>query len=380
MTRPRISPTDAPRAGPLLDPSVVNIAIVRLRVGLGDMIVTVPALRALRRARPEAVITMVTWPETAGVVGRFGRYIDRLLPFSGHPGLPDRPPPTRSAWDAFVRGAVRQRFDLAIQLYGRLPAANAVTEAVGARTTGGFLAPGTSGDLATHLPYPTDRHEVDRHLAALGHLGVAATDAGLEFALTEADRRAAAALLRRSGVGRRPYAVLHPGATAPSRRWPAERFAAVGDALGGDGVDVLVTGEHEERSATGAVCAAMSTAAVDMGGATELGSLATLLAGAAVVVTNDSGPAHLAAAVGAPTVTVFLAGDPQRWAPRGPRHRAATAAPGCQPCGHQLCPIDFRCATGLTPASVVAHARSVLRRGEPTGGRRGFQSRKGDGR
>jgi ADP-heptose:LPS heptosyltransferase len=104
----------------------------------------------------------------------------------------------------------------------------------------------------------------------------------------------------------------------------------------------------------------MRAGAVDLTGRTSLGGFAALLASAALLVGNDSGPAQLAAAVGCPAVTVFLAGDPARWSPPDPRYRALTAGVPCQPCGHQVCPIDFRCALGLDPVRVAAEAGRLL--------------------
>jgi ADP-heptose:LPS heptosyltransferase len=154
--------------------------------------------------------------------------------------------------------------------------------------------------------------------------------------------------------------VLHPGASSPTRRWPVERFAAVGDALAADGWDVVLTGVPGEREISAAVRTRMRAPATDLTGATTLGGLAALLRSCAVLIGNDTGSAHLAAAVGARSVTVFLAGDPVRWAHPGPRHRAAVADVGCAPCPHLVCPIDFRCAASVGPGQVVAAARELL--------------------
>jgi ADP-heptose:LPS heptosyltransferase len=104
----------------------------------------------------------------------------------------------------------------------------------------------------------------------------------------------------------------------------------------------------------------MRAPATDLTGATSLGGLAALLRDSAVLVGNDTGTAHLAAAVGARTVTVFLPGDPVRWAHTGPRHRAVVADVPCAPCPHLECPIDFRCATSVQPPDVLAAVRDVL--------------------
>ncbi|GAA4934437.1 glycosyltransferase family 9 protein [Streptomyces coeruleoprunus] len=346
---------------PLADPSVRRVAYVRARVGLGDLLCTVPALRALRAARPDVRLTFVTWPETAPVVGRFRAYVDELLPFPGYPGIPERTP-RPDLFDAFLAAAAARRFDLALQAYGDRPAANEVTALVPARRTGGFAARGFTGSGALHLPYPDRVHEIHRHLRLVEHLGVPpGADDTPEFPVRVADLTAYAALGRAHGLREGRYAVLHPGATCASRRWPPERFAAVADALAERaGLRIVVTGVRGEEAVTAALARHARTPVVDLTGRTTLGAFACLLRGAALLVANDTGAAHLAAATGTPSVTVFLSGDPVRWAHRGRRHRALSAGVACSPCPHLTCPIDFRCAHALAPGTVVAAALALL--------------------
>ncbi|WNV73724.1 glycosyltransferase family 9 protein [Geodermatophilus sp. DSM 44513] len=348
--------------GPLLDPSVRRVALVRLRVGLGDLLCSGPALRRLRAARPDLHVTLVTYGEMAPVVDRLGG-VDELLPFPGAEGIPERTPDP-AGWAPFVAAAVERRFDLALQVYGDRPVANRVTAALGARLVGGFAPTGwepPAGAEHLHLRYPLHLHEAQRHLALLTHLGLPEGDPPpMHFPVGADDEAAQAALLARHGLVPGRYAVLHPGASAATRRWPAERYAAVGDALAADGLAVVVTGVPGERDVAAAVVAAMQAPAVDLTGATGLGGLAALLRDAAVLVGNDTGSAHLAAAVGARSVTVFLPGEPVRWAHGGPRHRALAADVPCAPCPHLVCPIDFRCADSVRPADVLAAARELV--------------------
>jgi ADP-heptose:LPS heptosyltransferase len=347
-------------ARPLADPDTRRVLLVRLRVGLGDLLASVPALRALRAARPDAEVTLLTWAEMAPVVARMGAYVDELLDFPGWPGIPERPPRLKEL-PGFLGEVRRRRFDLAVQMYGGQAAANQVTERLGARRTAGFFTPGQwDADLATHLPYPYREREVRRHLELVGFLGAPPAGEDLEFPLLPEDLDEAGALRRRHGLPDGGFACLHPGATAASRRWPPERFAAVADALAARGLPVALVGVPGEEPVAAAVAATMAAPAVDLTGRTSLGGFAALLASAALLVGNDSGPAQLAAAVGCPAVTVFLAGDPARWSPADPRYRPVSAGVPCQPCGHQACPIDFRCALDLTPDRVAAEAGRLL--------------------
>ena len=349
---------------PLINSSVRSVLLVRLRVGLGDLLCTVPAVRALRAARPDLHVALATWPEMTGVVDRMAPWVDELVPFPGAPGIPERPPDgTLPAWSAAMSA---RGWDLALQVYGDNRAANAVTAATGARIVGGFAPTGAPDldavlDPSLHLPYPHALHEVDRHLALLEHLGLPpGASRALEWPLTTDDEDGAAELGLRPGT----YAVLHPGATSPSRLWPAERFAEVADGLSGAGLEVVVGGVPSEAATTGAVVAACRRPVRDVTGRTSLGAYAALLRDAAVVVANDTGTAHLSAAVGGRAVTLFLSGDPRRW--RHAPHLQAVVREdvGCNPCPHLVCPIDHRCALRISPGRVLREALRLA--GTPT--------------
>jgi ADP-heptose:LPS heptosyltransferase len=343
-----------------------SVALIRLRVGLGDLLCTVPALRALRAHWPDAHIVLVTWGEMRPVVERYPALVDELMDFPGYPGIPERPPVEEDI-EPFFAAAAERRFDLALQMYGANPAANEVTERMGARRTAGFFVTGaTHPDLSTHLPYPHHEHEVDRHLALLRLLGIPSQGRELEFPLLRADVEEATAALAAAGVEPgRPYACLHPGATSQSRRWPVDRFAAVGDALAARGLQVAVTGVASEAELTGSVVAAMRAAAVDLAGATSLGGYAAVLRDAALLVCSDTGAAHMAAALRTPSVVIFQSGDPDRWTGYGPQHRVARVQVECNPCPHLVCPIDHRCAQRLPAELVLGEADAALAAARP---------------
>jgi ADP-heptose:LPS heptosyltransferase len=348
---------------PLADPAVRRVALVRLRVGLGDLLCSAPALRRLRVARPDLQVTLITWPEMAPLVDRFAADVDELLPFPGAEGIPERAPDP-GGWGSFVAVAADRRFDLALQVYGDRPAANRVTAALGARLVGGFAPTGWEPPPASaslHLRYPVHLHEAERHLRLFEHLGLPpGPPPVMHFPLTAEDETAHAGTLAAHGLTPGRYVVLHAGASSPTRRWPAERYAAVGDALAADGWDVVLTGVAGEREISAAVGDRMRAPTTDLTGRTGLGGLAALLRDSALLIGNDTGSAHLGAAVGARTVTVFLPGDAVRWAHRGPRHRAVVSDVECAPCPHLVCPIDFRCAASVRPGDVLGPARELL--------------------
>jgi ADP-heptose:LPS heptosyltransferase len=346
------------------DPTVRRVAIVRLRIGLGDLLCSLPSWRALRRARPDLGITVVTYAETRHILDRMRAWFDELLPFPGYPGIPERPPHV-SDLPVFQAGAAARRFDLAVQAYGDNPAANAVCDLLEPRFVGGFAPVGwaPARDVALHLPYPRHLPEIRRHLRLFGHLGVPVREGlgeALEFPVTPADEEGWRALSSRYGLPAAGYVVVHPGATSPSRRWPPHRFARVADALASRGLRVVIGGVAGERTLAGRIRAGMAARPVDLAGRTTLGEYAVALRHAALLITNDTGAAHLAAAVGGRSVTVFLSGDPVRWAHGGVRHRAVRPRVACAPCSHLRCPIGFPCADDVTVGDVLAQAAALL--------------------
>jgi len=347
---------------PLRDPGMRRVVLVRLRVGLGDLLCSAPALRALRRHRPDVEVTLVTWPEMATVVERLGHVHD-LLPFPGFAGIPERPAEPE-LWESFVLAAQDRHFDLALQCYGDNPAANTVAAALGAPLVGGFSPRGhmpAPGSEHLHLPYPTAEHEVRRHLLLLERLGlpISPADEQLSFAVSSEEEAAHARSLDELGLRRHGYVVLHPGASSPSRRWPLASFAEVARRLHADGLRVVVTGSAGERDLVSGLAGRAGVPVTDVCGRTDLPGLALLLRDSAVLVGNDTGTAHLAAAVGARSVTIFQPGDPRRWGYRGPTARALTPDVSCAPCPHLECPIDFRCSRATTPERVLSAVRAV---------------------
>jgi ADP-heptose:LPS heptosyltransferase len=307
----RVDPTGAP---------VRRIAVLRA-LQLGDLLCSIPALRALRRAAPEAEVTLIGLPWARELVDRFDQYLDRFLELHGFPGLPELPFDAR-AFPEFLARAHGHAFDLVLQLHGSGESSNVLALLLGGRRTAGFYGPGAyCPDGETFVPYPDALAEPRRLLGLLEALGAEVVDDELEFPLRDADRRALAALRRRHRIDG-PYAVVHPGARS-ARAWSPENFAAVADALARNGLSVVLTGTDAERSVTGAVATAMTAAAVDLAGETTLGTLGALLADARLVICNDTGVSHLAAAVRVPSVVIFTTSDARRWAPLDVRrHRA----------------------------------------------------------
>ncbi len=361
-------------SGAVLPPQALRPALSGLRsiavfraLQLGDMLCVVPALRALRAAAPEAHITLIGMPWAQSFVERYSQYLDELLPFPGFPGFPERAPDVE-AFPRFLEQAQARRFDLAIQMHGSGGLSNPIVALLGARRCAGFHAQGAycpDPDLFT--AWEEGEHEVLRFVRLMEFLGVPARGTGLEFPLVDADHaELRAAWPELPGPG--SFVCVHPGARLPSRRWLPQRFAEVADSLAGQGLQVVLTGSADERAVVDAVKQAMQAPAIDLCGKTSLGALAALLVRARLVICNDTGISHVAAALATPSVIVCCGSDPQRWAPLDrARHRVIGASVSCRPCMHPVCPSGHECAQEVTAAQVAAMARHVMM--EHPGGR-----------
>ena len=181
----------------------------------------------------------------------------------------------------------------------------------------------------------------------------------LEFPVCDDDRRAIAS--QWPGMGQQPYVCVHPGAQLPSRRWPPERFAAIGDELARAGHEVVITGTAAELPLVEAVQQKMHAPATSLAGQTSLWSLGALIERARLLVCNDTGVSHVAAALGTPSVVVSLGSDVARWSPPdAQRHRVLWRPMACRPCGHGVCPVGHGCATQLHTDEVIEAVRDSL--------------------
>ena len=344
--------------------SVHRIAVVRA-LHLGDLLLAIPALRALRAHFAGAEITLIGLPWAEELRRRFTAYIDRFVAFPGYPGIVEgdyQPRRTRR----FLKAQDAYGYDLVIQMHGSGSASNPFALALGGRITAGYYRDARPAGLRLAARYPDDEPEVARNLGLARLVGCGWLDPALEFPLLPADHTEAEELLTSapSVTAKTPLIGIHASAKAPSRRWPPERFAAVADLLAArfDAVIALTGGDNDDdRAITRAIRRHMRHDALDLAGRTSLGGLAALLQRMSLFIGNDSGPAHLAEAVGTPSVTLFGPTDPRRWAPLDQRAHPIVREPvGCSPCVYSDCPIDHCCMRRITPAEVIARASKLL--------------------
>jgi lipopolysaccharide heptosyltransferase II len=333
---------------------------------------TTPALRALHDAVPGRRITLLTSPSAAAVARALPFVADVIVfaaPWMKHPH--DDAAPARTA--ALAERLRERQFDgsvvFTVFTQSALPAAlllllaGVPLRAAHARENPYALL--TDWIAETDLDARAGvRHEVRRQLDLVAALGARATDERLQFPVEPAASARIARLLAAAGVdASRPFIVLHPGATAASRRYPAVAYGAAAAMLSRAGWPVVVTGGVDDAEAVATILAAAPAARALPDGLT-VAELAALLAQAAGVVANNSFAAHLAAAVGTPVVDLYALTNPQH-TPWAVPHRVLSRDVDCRFCFKSVCPAGHHhCLAGVPPAAIVEAVADLV--GTPT--------------
>ncbi|HSL42439.1 MAG TPA: glycosyltransferase family 9 protein [Anaerolineales bacterium] len=295
-------------------PDPERIVILRA-LQLGDLLNAVPAFRALRAAFPNSHISLVGLSWSEEFVRRFHTYLDDFIHFPGIPGFPEQSPDL-ARWPSFLSAMQSRQFDLAIQMQGSGDIANTLVSLWGAKQCAGFYLPGQScPNPNTFLAYPEHEPEAWRHLRLMEFLGIPLQGDELELPIFDEDWKVFQKIQEQSNL-QRNYVCIHPGSRGRERRWPPQNFAVVADRLAARGYQVVLTGTEAEANLTASVALHMRASAIDLAGKTDLGSLAALVSKAQLVVSNDTGISHVAAALKTPSVILFPIPESIRWAPK----------------------------------------------------------------
>lgn len=293
-----------------------NIVVVKALRGLGDILVGTPGLRALRGHYPDAHIALIGLPWTAEVWRRTPGYVDELIEFEGWPGIVDTPFDPLRLPGAMLDLQARE-FDLAIQMHGSGMASNPYTSLLAAKTTAGYYLPANYRPEGLFVPFREDLPQPVLWVHLLEQLGVQPRGYALDLELLDEDRLECQALLSALDVRDYEYAIVHPGAELSLRRWDPRYFGEVARVLTRRGLRVLVTGTARERDLAEAVVAyAGCRGVLSAHGRTSLGGLAALVSDARLLVANDTGVSHLAAALRTPSVIIYTpVCERERWQP-----------------------------------------------------------------
>jgi heptosyltransferase-2 len=347
-------------------PEQIGRVVVRGANWVGDAAMTVPALRELRRVLPGARITLAMRPWAESLFAG-ADFVDEVVAVS------ESKSSARSVW-ADAREWRARRFDLAVLFPNSFaPALAAALARVPFRV--GYATQGRSALLTHTLPVPEwrgRRHEVFYYLNVVaglerilrGSSEIDSREPDASLAVTEDRRREALALLLRESGARnsRPLVALCPGSTnSRAKRWPVEAFAALADMLAERaGAEVFLVGSGEELDISEEVARLARRRPLIMTGKTSLAQTAALLSSADLLVTNDTGPAHVAAAVGCPVVVIFGPTKPETTRPFSTLAEVVRKPPVCAPCMLRDCPIDHRCMTAITAEEVFERAARSL--------------------
>ncbi len=334
--------------------------LVRLPNWVGDALMATPALRALRRAHPEAEICVAAGTPLAALLRGLGS-VDRWLATEGSGAR---------ALARHVRVLAARRFDWAVLLPDSVHVALAPWLARVPLRAGYARDPLRRALLTCALAPPhadgarLPISMIERYQRITRALGCA--DAGLELdlPLDPQARERVAKRLAQAGVGEaEPLVVVTPGASfGASKLWPPEHFAAACDGLrAAHGLRaVLAPGPGEEAVAQAIAARARAAPLVLDAPVTTLPELAALIARSKLVLTNDTGPRHMAVALGTPVIALLGPTDPRHTAHLLERQRVLREPVACSPCHRKVCPIDHRCMQRLAPERVLAAAGELL--------------------
>lgn len=361
---------------------VKRILCVRLD-RLGDILMTTPAMHALRTSAPNRHITLLTSSVGAKAAPFLGD-VDEVIAYDApwHGSTPGAAP---SADLAMQRRLDAGRYDAAaiftVYSQSALPAAM-LCYLAGIPRRLAHSRENPYGLLTDWVcepePHGGVRHEVERQLALVAKVGATCVDTRMRFDVPTGARESLAVHLSARGIEPEgPWFVIHPGASAPSRRYPPERFGEVAARLAREtSWPILLTGAAEETPLVREVIACAGPAARarlhDLSGELSIGELAALLESTTVLVTNNSGPVHLASALATPVVDVYALTNPQH-TPWQTEQRVLFHDVECRWCYRGECPQGHhRCITGVSPSKVAAAALDLAAsrhplRGAPAG-------------
>jgi ADP-heptose:LPS heptosyltransferase len=324
---------------------MTHVLAVRLD-NAGDVLLAGPAIRALAHRADRVTLLCGPRGERAG---RLLPGVDELVVWRAPWIDPEPDPVDRSAVEALVDRLAAMRLDAAV-IFGSFHQSPLPTALLLRMAGVPFLA-------ATSADYPGAlldvRHRIGDDVHEVEHALDLAAAAG--FPAPPGDDGALAVLRPAQSAGSRDHVVVHPGASVPARAWAPERNAALVQALADGGRNVVVTGAPSERALTAQVSGRRRAEVTDLGGRTDLAELAEVIAAADCVVAGNTGPAHLAAAVGTPVVSLFAPTvPPVRWRPWRVPHELLYVDVPCVGCRARSCPVaGHPCLDEVAVAAVV---------------------------
>ena len=329
---------------------------------IGDVLMATPTLSALRQSFPKSTISLVVGSWSRSVVDG-NPDVDEIIDCGSIAGGR-----SVSAVEYFrlVRKLRRRRFECCFVLE-RSALLTAIPWMAGIPVRVGLDSGGRGFSLTVRVAVPDRRHEADLYLDTVRGIGCEPRQPTLKFVPSAIDQARAEAVLARLGgapiVAVHPGGGVNPGMSLPAKRWPAERYAAVADRLIARGYSLLLIGDAQDRGVVNVVKEHMEGIATDLAGQLTLGELGAVVSRCRLVVANDTGPMHLAVAVGTPVVAIFGPSDPSVYGPYRQDNAVASSGLPCSPCfrqGRARPCSDPKCMSSLSVETVWALVEAKL--------------------
>jgi heptosyltransferase-2 len=350
-----------------LEPRAINKILIRAVNWVGDAVISIPAMREVRRLFPKAHISLLASPWVSPIYSE-AEFVDEILEYDKrgiHRGV--------AGLARLTAELRRRRFDMAILLQNAFEAAF-IAFCARIPIRAGYARDGRR-PLLTHAckidPGVRQTHQVYYYLGILSGMGLLAPrlweqnspQMPISIGIKRSDLDAAAALLRSNGIREDDIVVaINPGAFyGEAKRWFTDRYAAVADALADRyGARIVILGASSDLETARRVAANMASRPAILAGQTTLGQLMGLIKGADLLITNDSGPMHLAAALDVPQLAIFGSTSEVATGPLNPNAAVIKHQVDCNPCFLRKCPTDFRCMKGVTVSQVLDAAQKIL--------------------
>ncbi len=329
---------------------------------IGDVLLSTPVIRALREKFPQAYISMVVAPYAREIV-EGNPYLDEVIIY-------DKDGKHKSWWRTlkFASRLKKKKFDLAIILHptNRLHLITflaGIPQRLGYDRKFGCLI----NRRKKHTKQEGLRHEAEYNLEFLSDLGITGDPQNLFMPIKEESEQYVDELFRRNGLSQTDKILaINPGASCPSKIWPVERFVEVAERLSNlYNFKILILAGPKEIYLANKIAGDLQAKAINLAGKTSVSQLASILKRCVLFISNDSGPVHVACAVGTPVISIFgrsQAGlSPRRWGPLGKHGKYLHKEVGCIQCLAHNCIKEFACLKAITVEDVVSAAESILK-------------------
>ncbi len=348
------------RASKKISIGEIENILIRGTNWIGDVVMSLPAIAAVRKTFPHSKISVLVKPWVAELL-YICPDIDEVILFQS-PGIHDG-----------IAGKIRlarelkdEKFDMAVLLQNAIEAA-IIVRLAGIPIRAGYNSDGR-GFLLTHSVRRTKKirsvHQIDYYLEMVKTLGFESAGRSVNLTLTERHSAISEEILNCHGIGKEKIIVgMAPGATyGPAKRWFPERFSGVADKLIDDfSVPVILFGSSDDRESADKVQQSSKNRLINLAGETNLKEAISLIARCNLFISNDSGLMHIAGALGIPTIAIFGSTNPVTTSPVGKKSVVISKEVACSPCLKQVCPTDFRCMDLIEVGEVYDVARSILK-------------------